>query len=159
MGGCGPSRPTTTRRRISLKYDDASWHYDADFPSDLEPVAAATHIGMLVAWAVHSGLGGETFSSEFPALATALLERRVTPGKLLMQELDEKFCEDELSPEGQEFVAGYYDYGEGKYLMDYEQVFAADLPSLYHVEDSWSNFDLLKPVLDRRLQEWRKSRD
>ncbi|MDP3798207.1 MAG: hypothetical protein Q8R06_13840 [Polaromonas sp.] len=34
-----------------MKYDDASWYFDGKgFPKDLPQKAAATHIGMFVAW-------------------------------------------------------------------------------------------------------------
>ncbi|RML48695.1 DUF7832 domain-containing protein [Pseudomonas avellanae] len=32
-----------------MKYDDASWHYNGNFPSDLPDTAGATHIGMFLA--------------------------------------------------------------------------------------------------------------
>ena len=31
-----------------MKYDDASWHYNGDFPTDLPVEAGATHIGLAV---------------------------------------------------------------------------------------------------------------
>ena len=31
------------------KYDDASWHYEGDYPEDLPTANAATHIGMFLA--------------------------------------------------------------------------------------------------------------
>ena len=43
-------------------------------------------------------------------------------------------------------------------MADYEDVLGDDLPSLYHVEDTWANFDRLAPVLDARLAEWRRQR-
>ena len=41
-----------------MKYDDASWHYGGDFPSELSSDAGATHIGMFVTWALLVDLGG-----------------------------------------------------------------------------------------------------
>jgi hypothetical protein len=31
----------------------------------------------------------------------------------------------------------------------------AELPSVYHVADTWDTFDLLKPIFDRRLADWK----
>jgi len=42
-----------------MKYDDASWHYDGDFPDDLPEEAGATHVGMFLAWAITDDLAGE----------------------------------------------------------------------------------------------------
>jgi hypothetical protein len=36
------------------------------------------------------------------------------------------------------------------------EALAADLPSPYHVPDTWESFDKLKPVLDKRLDDWRR---
>ena len=49
----------------------------------------------------------------------------------------------------------FNDFAKGQYLKDYEATLGNGLESLYHVKDSWENFDLLKPVLDRRLGDWR----
>ena len=42
-----------------MKYDDASWHSEGDFPDDLPEEAGGTHIGMFFAWALLSGMGGD----------------------------------------------------------------------------------------------------
>ncbi|WZB61364.1 hypothetical protein WJ970_29215 [Achromobacter xylosoxidans] len=42
-----------------MKFDDASWHYEGDYPADLPESAAATHIGMFLAWALLHGMAGE----------------------------------------------------------------------------------------------------
>lgn len=38
-----------------MKHDDYTWHLEGDFPADLPSEAAATHIGMFLAWAIHAG--------------------------------------------------------------------------------------------------------
>ena len=65
-----------------------------------------------------------------------------------------------LEREGNAFAIAYYqDEGPRGYLADYESVLGGDLPSLYHVEDSWGNFEKLAAVIDRRYLGWkRKSR-
>jgi hypothetical protein len=47
--------------------------------------------------------------------------------------------------------------GPGGYVADYEDVLGGDLPTLYHVADTWENFDALAPTLERRYTEWRRS--
>lgn len=142
-----------------MKYDDASWHYGGDFPRDLPDEAGATHTGMFVAWAVLSGLAGPIHLIESPEMFGRLQRRQITPGRYLIEACDEKFTDEDLNEEGNAFVQSYFNFERGAYIADYERVLGPDLASLYHVADTWENFDVLKPVLDRRLEEWRKGRD
>jgi len=43
-----------------MKYDDASWHYDGDYPEDLPIENTSTHIGMFLKWCIC-----KNFYSEF----------------------------------------------------------------------------------------------
>ena len=138
-----------------MKYDDASWHYEGKFPADLPREAGATHSGMFFAWALLAGLGGELHTDELPEDLEQLQSRTITPGQALIKFCDEKFTDEELNEEGNSFAQEYFDFDRGMYLADYKKVLGAKVPSLYHVADTWENFDRLKPVLDQRLQEWR----
>ncbi len=40
------------------------------------------------------------------------------------------------------------------YLADYGRTLADGLNSVYHVEDTWANYDLLAPVIDAAYQRW-----
>ena len=142
-----------------MKYDDASWHSGGEFPKDLPPEAAATHTGMFVAWALLSGLAGEILTVDFPDDVPKLASRAVTPGEFFLSTCDGKFIDENLNEEGNAFAAKYFDFDTGQYLGDYEAALGQGTPEgpdgLYYVADSWDNFDRLKPVLDRRLAEWR----
>lgn len=138
-----------------MKYDDASWHYGGDFPADLAPEAGATHIGMFVTWALLAGLAGEIHLDEGSDGISRLESRAVTPGQFFLEACDEKFTDEDLSDDGNAFAKAYYDLSSGAFLADYEETAGGDLPSLYHVPDTWETFDRLKPVFDRRYREWR----
>lgn len=140
-----------------MKYDDASWHYGGDFPKGLPPEAGATHTGMFVAWALLSELAGALHIDEFPESLDALRRREVTPGQFLIQFCDEKFTDEDLSEEGNAFAQAYFDLEKGAYLGDYEEALGESVESLYHVADTWENFDRLRPVLDERIREWRRA--
>lgn len=135
-----------------MKYDDASWHYGGDFPDDLPAEAGATHIGMFVAWGMLNGYAGALYTEDFPEELTSLLERRRTPGQFLIECCDEKFVDEELNDEGNAFAEAYF---QDQYLTDYENALAVDLPTCYHVADTWENFDKLSPVIARRFGEWK----
>jgi hypothetical protein len=83
----------------------------------------------------------------------------MTGREFLMQECDEKLVDFCLNKEGNAFAQAYYERdGPGGYVSDYAELFVADLPSLYHVEDAWANYDRLAAVLDQRFAEWRRAR-
>jgi hypothetical protein len=142
-----------------MKYDDASWHSGGDFPKDLPPEAGATHTGMFVAWALLSGLAGESHTVDFPDDLPRLASRTMTPGEFFLSSCDGKFTDENLDEEGNAFAAKYFDFSTGQYLADYSAALGKRAPdgpnSLYYVADTWNNFDKLKPILDRRLAEWR----
>jgi hypothetical protein len=138
-----------------MKYDDASYHYGGNFPKDLPIEAGATHTGMFLAWAMLSGLAGELHLTEFPEGIQALTERSITPGRFLLEYCDGKFTDEDVNEVGNTFAASYFDFKNGLYLTDYENVLLNGLPSLYHVPDSWQTYETLKPTLDARFSEWR----
>lgn len=139
-----------------MKYDDASWHYNGEFPEGLAEEAGATHIGMFVAWALLNGLGGTLHTEEFPEELEALRDRETTPGRFLIDVCDEKFTDEDLSDEGNAFAEVYYNSKNAFYLTDYESTFSAAHTTLHHVEDSWVNFDKISKAIDRRFEEWRR---
>jgi hypothetical protein len=139
-----------------MTYDRADWHYGGDFPKDLPPEAGGTHIGMFLAWAITRGLEGPFLREESAAALEALRRREMTGREFLTRECDEKFWEDALSDEGNAFAQAYYEKeGPGGYLADYDEALGGDLPTLYHVPDTWANFDRLAARLDQRYAEWR----
>jgi hypothetical protein len=113
---------------------------------------------MFVAWALLSGLAGDIHIDDFPEDIPRLESRSITPGAFFLESCDGKFTDENLNDEGNAFVQAYFDFESGKYLADYEATVGVGLPDLYYVEDTWENFDLLKPVLDERLKEWRDQR-
>lgn len=137
-----------------MKYDDAAWHYGGDFPKELPKEAGATHIGMFVAWAFLSGLTGSVHLEDIPEELQRLRTRQVTPGRFFMRVCDGKFTDEDLDDRGNAFASHYLNHQHGGYLQDYEATLGGDAPTLYHVADTWDNFDRLKPVLDRRFSEW-----
>jgi len=141
-----------------MKYDDASWHSGGDFPSELPPEAGATHVGMFLAWALLRGLGGRLVLENSAAAVQGLRSRSVVPGAFFMNECDGKLTDEDLNEQGNAFASQYYVSETGQYFADYEATLGGILPTLYHVVDSWDNFDKVAPVLDRRFAEWRDRR-
>jgi hypothetical protein len=133
--------------------DRADWHYGGNYPPELPQENAGTHIGMYLAWIILRGLGSKELVLHAADTYNWVRNREVTGRDLLFTKLDEKFFDELLSPEGEAFTRSYYE--TNGYANDYDRVLGADLPTLYHVQDTWENFDKLAPVLDERLAAWR----
>ena len=140
-----------------MKYDDASWHYGGDFPEDLPETAGATHIGMFLAWTLINDMAGDLHIEDSQESLRKVKNRDMTGSEFLLQECDEKFTDEDLNDEGNSFTKYYYDDNEGseKYISHYEQALSSDLPSMYHVKDTWENFDKLKILIDDAYQQWK----
>jgi hypothetical protein len=133
-----------------MKYDDASWHYGGDFPSELPHEAGATHIGMFLAWALTRDLVGALHVEESQEAVEEVRSRRMTGAEFLISQCDEKLTDEDLSDLGNEFARQYY---EETYFDDYCAEFE-EADTAYHVEDTWENFERLALVIDRRFAEW-----
>ena len=139
-----------------MKYDDASWHYGGEFPNDLTDEAAATHIGMFLAWCVLNGLAGDIHANDLAEDLEKLRTRTLTPGKWFINACDAKFFDEDVTAEGNAFIASYYAPDQPQYVVDYEETVAQGLASLYHVPDTWQTYDLLAPVISKRYEDWKR---
>lgn len=156
-----PHNMAIRETEFALKYDDADWHTGGNFPTDLSPSAAATHIGMFVGWAVLNGLAGDMHTVDFGAELETLKSRAITPGAWLLDACDAKFTDEDLNCDGNKFALAYYGNENnlhtraGSFLADYANTFP-DAETLYHIPDSWETFDAIAPVVRSRFDAWRK---
>ncbi len=138
-----------------MRYDDATWHSEGDFPKDLPSEAGGTHIGMFLAWAFSAGFVGELHIKESAEDLIKLNERKITGRDFLFINCDGKLTDDDFNEEGNAFASEYL---EEDYIDDYASIVPNELETVYHLEDSWQNFEKLKVILDARLELWRKSK-
>jgi len=141
-----------------MAIDRADWHYGGDYPEGLPDENGGTHIGMYLAWIILNKLEGEQHREDSVEALAAVRARTMTGRDFLISQCDEKFWKDDLNEEGLAFTLSYYSGSEGQYYIDYEKVLAAELPSIYHVENSWANFDKLEPVITKAYSNWKKSK-
>jgi hypothetical protein len=52
----------TVRMAKPMVFDKAKWHYQGDFPADLEPDQAFVHTGLFLGWVIDAGLYGDEFA-------------------------------------------------------------------------------------------------
>jgi hypothetical protein len=132
-------------------YDKAKWHYEGDFPPDLDPRQAFIHTGMFAGWLMDHDMIAEDFAPE-----AERFKRREITGPQAYEIWDGGLDEDMLTVEGNQFAKDYYDDTKGKYLDDYAELLAQGLPSFYHVQDTWENYEKIKHRIDQRYNAWKQ---
>ena len=136
-----------------MAYDRMDWHYGSeDFPNELNNDNAGTHIGMFLAWIIQRGLIGELHLQESSESISKVKSRQITGAEFLKLECDEKLWEEDLNNKGNEFAKYYYESND--YYDDYGSILSDELPSIFHVVDSWGNYDKLASKIDEQFQSW-----
>lgn len=136
-----------------MAYDKAEWHYGGKFPANLPRENGGTHIGMFLAWAINRGLEGDLHRTDSTEELRAVRARTMTGREFLEKACDGRFWEEDLNEEGNAFAKQYY--ATNRYGEDYDKTLASGLPTIYHVADSWENYDRIAAVIDRRFSEWK----
>jgi hypothetical protein len=136
-------------------YDKAAYHYGGDFPKELQREQAYVHIGMFLGWACSQNLLSETMELDHNSAIKQFFERNVT-GPQLLRIAGGILASDMLSLLGNAFAMDYFRYGHGAYLHDYADVLAKNYFSVYHVKDTWDNYQRLTRRIDQRYREWQE---
>ena len=155
-------RPRTTKYELTFSmetteiivYDKAKYHCGGQFPPDQTIEQAMVHTGMYLGWIIDTGLYSEEFAQDQAAIDA--FKARTMTGPQVYQKHDGCFTGDMLNDEGNAFSQFYYDIEYGRYLADYEDTLCQNLPSLYHVKDTWENYNRIKAVIDTRFLGWKK---
>lgn len=139
-----------------MSYDKIEWHSEGeDFPEEAKPEDGGTHIGMFLTWIIQHDLIGKLYIEISKESINKVKKQEMTGRDFLIEECDSKFYNEVLNDEGNEFVEYYYeDDGDGNYFGDYARVFN-EYDNVYEVENSWENYDKIKPVIEMRYQEWK----
>lgn len=137
-------------------YDRADWHYKGDYPDDLPPQNGGTHIGIFFAWLVNQHLESESMTIAFSSELDGIRARTLSGREFLAKLRDGELAEGDLNETANAFARSYYD--SDIYFKDYAEVLAGGLPSLYHVDDTWDNYDLMAQRIDERYRAWQKQR-
>ena len=141
----------------NLIIDDAKKHFVDSLPDDVHLDQAYLHIGMFLGWIIDQGLYSEMFEEESETQIYRFKCKDISC-IILGHVWDGLIFDDQFTnPAGAEFT-NYY-YKSGMYLMDFKKTLAADLPSMFYVDDSWENFQIMKAKIDERYAEWKEMRE
>ncbi|MHC5202453.1 DUF7832 domain-containing protein [Myroides sp. LJL119] len=145
-----------------VKYDDYVWHYKGEFPIDLHPQRAATHIGVYFCWCVNNNLISEVVLNKHDKELQDIKKKRLTGAQFLLYHYHGKLTNTLLNQTGNAFTRDYYEE-EGDfskhitdYFHDYQQNYnLGHGQDIYHVLDTWENYYLMEDVLDHRYKQWK----
>jgi len=137
-----------------MAIDRIDWHYGGNFPKELPNENSGTHIGVYLAWIIINNLQGKLHDEDSLEALQDVKNRKITGRDFLIEQCDEKFWEEDLNAEGFVFTEFYY---HEKYFEDYENILEENLPSIYHVENTWENYDRIAPIIDQRYKKWKEA--
>ncbi len=134
-------------------YDLAKNHFLGDFPQSLPIEKAYLHIGMYLGWIIDRDLYSEYFAEEASTEIYRFKRRDI--GCIILAEIwDGSLSFDLFGNHGNMFTSYYY--AGGIYRNDYIETLVQNEPSIYHIEDSWENYDKISKRIDLRFQDWKK---
>ncbi len=134
-------------------YDNAKTHFLGNFPESLPIEQAYVHIGMYLGWIIENDLYSEYFEDE-AEIQIFRFKRREISCTILSEIWDGYLGFELFNKVGNMFT--YYYYGGGLYRNDYEQTLVNELPSLYHVTDTWENYEKMASRMSMRYTDWQK---
>ncbi len=131
-----------------MKYDDASWHYGGDFPTDQPKENGGTHIALFLKWCFIKGWSGSLHIEEEPEAVVAVINGDLSATEFFFKYCDGKFTDEDLNEEGCLFAEKYYG-DDGIYFLDYAEVFG---DQMFVASDEQHDFRRFSEMLDDRLR-------
>jgi len=123
-----------------------------DFPEELESEQAYMYGGLFLGWLADHDL--LSLNTEFSEQAVQDFKKReISCVDLYCRGFAECIFGEDLTEEGFFFMLYYY---EGNYGYDYEQVLTSELPSIFHVKNTWENYELIAEKINQRYKKWKE---
>jgi len=133
-------------------YDLAKDHFLGDFPSSLPIEKAYLHIGNYMGWIIDNELFSEYFEEEASTEIYRFTRREI--GCIILAEIWNGALSHELFNDQANLFTFYY-YAGGIFKKDYSEVLVKSHKTIYHVEDTWENFNKISKRISERFEEWR----
>lgn len=134
-----------------MKYDDASWHSDGEFPADSPPEYGGTHIALFMRWCFARGWAGDLLTEHAADALQAVIDGTMTATDFLFRTCDGQLTDEAFNDDGNDFASQYYG-SSGLYFHDYAERFGHLMyvaPELDHDYDEFSS--MLRSRLDSGL--------
>lgn len=134
-------------------YDLAKNHFLGDFPASLPIEKAYLHIGIYMGWVIDMKLYSEYFEEEASTEIYRFSRREI--GCIILAEIWNGALSHELFNDETNLFTYYY-YAGGLFKKDYTEVLVKSHKTIYHVEDTWENYEKLRDRMTERFIEWKK---
>lgn len=143
-------------RTESQTFDKAKWHFNGDFPKDINITQAYIHTGFFITWLLLTNKYEKDYLLDNAIDIVSLSTKRVSPSLIYIEVFDGVFMDDGLEDEIVNFINCYFDFDKGTYLKDYEKCFSNEIKdkTLYEVTDNWQNYEKISKVIENRYTEW-----
>ncbi|MDK8193803.1 hypothetical protein QP794_27355 [Paenibacillus sp. UMB7766-LJ446] len=137
-------------------YDKAKWHYEGDFPKELDSTQAYVPTGMFITWLIKNDMIGKRSAINDASDIDLVKRNEMTGAQFYRKNWDGVLSSKELSEEADTFTCEYLDIHKDLYTaVDFTNVLAAGLPTIYHVQDSMENYHIIEPMITERYREWK----
>lgn len=133
-------------------YDLARNHFLGDYPASLPIEKAYLHIGIYMGWVIDNKLYSEYFEDEASTEIYRFTRREI--GCIILAEIWDGALSHELFNDETNLFTFYY-YAGGIFKKDYNEVLVKSHKTIYHVDDTWENYDILKRRINERFEEWK----
>jgi len=111
-------------------------------------------------WVIKNDLVSKRSRKEDRAEIELVKQNEMTGAEFYRKNWDGVFSSKELSDEADAFAREYLNIHNDLYTaVDFTNVLAAGLPTIYHVEDSIENYQIIEPVIMERYQDWKCRKD
>lgn len=131
--------------------DNVRDYFDSNFPEEIPLDQAYLHMGVFMGWVIKNDFYSDDYEDEYGAQIIHFVNSEISPIILaasLDGIIDYSLFRETLKP----FVRSYY--GGGQYIEDYKKTLLGELDTMFHVKDSWENFEIMKSVISDRYKKW-----
>ncbi|MBG9792214.1 hypothetical protein ABD76_06755 [Paenibacillus dendritiformis] len=139
-------------------FDKAKWHYDGEFRQELDIFQAYVPIGMFVAWVIKNELCSKRTRKSDASDIELVRQDKMTGAQFYRDNWDGVLSSNDLSDEADAFAREYLNIHNDIYTaVDFTEIVATGLPTIYHVEDTIENYRMIEPVISERYRDWKQS--
>jgi hypothetical protein len=134
---------------------NARKHIDSVGDMQLPSERAFVPAGFFFGWAVEAGLHNEEelAADDIAGLLSRFKARDLTAPRLF-DSLAGVLDEETLDETGYAFAEDYVGWDAGQYFNEFRQLLGGQLPTIWHVEDTWANYDRMKAHIETRYRTW-----
>ena len=140
-------------KKQDMVYDLAKKHFLGDFPDTLPIEKAYLHIGIFMGWIIDNKQYSDFFKKEASTEIFRFSRREISC--IILAEIWDGALSHTLFNHETNLFTFYY-YAGGIFKRDYIDVLVRSHKTIYHVEDSWENYEKISKRMSERFEEWKK---